>query len=45
MTPRQADELTERLRGIIGKMLGHSFQGGADPDSASAAGVSRAQSF
>jgi 1-acyl-sn-glycerol-3-phosphate acyltransferase len=44
MTPRQADELTERLRCTIDEMLGHSLQQACDPESGSAPGVSRARS-
>ena len=44
MTPRQADELTESLRCTIGEMLGHSLQGGADPDSGSETEVSHPRS-
>jgi 1-acyl-sn-glycerol-3-phosphate acyltransferase len=44
MTPRRADELTERLRCTIAEMLGHSLPGSGDPDGGSTPGVSRARS-
>jgi 1-acyl-sn-glycerol-3-phosphate acyltransferase len=42
MTPRQADELTERLRFTIAEMLGKISHQGLQPDSGSAAKVSSA---
>jgi 1-acyl-sn-glycerol-3-phosphate acyltransferase len=44
MTLRQADELTQRLRSIIGEMLDHSLHPGSDPDTGSAPGISHARS-
>jgi 1-acyl-sn-glycerol-3-phosphate acyltransferase len=44
MTPRQADELTERLRCAIAEMLDPSLPGPPDSDNKSTPGVSRAQS-
>ncbi len=44
MTPRQADELTQRLRCMIGEMLGHSVPQESDSDSEGTPGVSHARS-
>jgi 1-acyl-sn-glycerol-3-phosphate acyltransferase len=44
MTIRDADQLTQRVRSLIGEMLGHSLQHTSDPDRGSAPGVTSARS-